>query len=109
WNGRTIRKSTKQTNKRVAEQMEAAHKTALAKGEVGIRESKPVPTLRDFAHNDFLPFVRSTSADRPNTVRFYTNSVRNLIAFKKWSAMPLDAITSDVIASYVAQRRSQTQ
>ena len=33
WNGDPIRKSTRQTNKRVAEQMEAAHKTALAKGE----------------------------------------------------------------------------
>jgi hypothetical protein len=41
WDGSLIRKSTKQTNKRVAEQMEAAHKTALAKVEVGIRERKP--------------------------------------------------------------------
>lgn len=31
WNGEPIRKSTKQTYKRVAEQMEAAHKAALAK------------------------------------------------------------------------------
>ena len=49
WNGEPIRESTKQTNKRVAEQMEAAHKTALAKGEVGIRDTKPVPTLQEFA------------------------------------------------------------
>jgi hypothetical protein len=32
WNGAQIRHSTKQTNKRVAEQMEAAHRTSLAKG-----------------------------------------------------------------------------
>ena len=38
WNGEPIRESTKQTNKRVAEQIEAAHKTSQAKGEVGIRE-----------------------------------------------------------------------
>jgi hypothetical protein len=31
WNGQQIRESTKQTNKRIAEQMEAAHRTALAK------------------------------------------------------------------------------
>jgi hypothetical protein len=62
WNGELIRESTKQSNKRVAEQMEAAHKTSLAKGEVGIRERKPVPLLRDFAENDFLPYVRSTFA-----------------------------------------------
>ena len=45
WNGEPIRESTKQTNKRIAEQMEAAHKTSLAKGEVGIRDRKPVPTV----------------------------------------------------------------
>src|SRR2546426_12728380 len=49
WNGQSIRQSTKQANKRVAEQIEAAHRTALAKGEVGIRERKAVPTLAQFA------------------------------------------------------------
>ena len=44
WNGMPIRESTKQTNKRVAEQIEAAHKTSLAKGEVGIRQKKRTPT-----------------------------------------------------------------
>jgi hypothetical protein len=57
WNGELIRESTKQTNKRIAEQMEAAHKAALAKGEVGIRDKIQVPTFADFAGNDFLPFV----------------------------------------------------
>lgn len=37
WNGELIRESTKQGNKRTAEQMEATHKASLAKGEVGIR------------------------------------------------------------------------
>ena len=78
WSGEPIRRSTKQTNKRVAEQMEAAHRTALAKGEVGIRDKKPVPTLAGFADGDFLPFVRSTSKDKPNTLRFYENSIENL-------------------------------
>ena len=36
WNGETVRESTKQGNDRVARQMEAAHRTSLAKGEVGI-------------------------------------------------------------------------
>src|ERR1700736_2025829 len=75
WNGEVIRESTKQTNKRVAEQMEAAHKTSLAKGEVGIREKKAAPTLQQFMEQDFLPFVRTTKASKPNTVRFYENSV----------------------------------
>ena len=58
WNGEPIRESTKHTNKRVAEQMEAAHKTSLAKGEVGIRERKAVPTLRQFAFH-----IRGQSED----------------------------------------------
>src|SRR5260370_13440529 len=63
FNGREIRKTTKQSNKRVAESIEAAAKTALAKGEVGIIERKPVPTLAAFADERFLPFVRTSRRD----------------------------------------------
>ena len=55
WNGEAIRESTKQTNKRIAEQMESAHKTSLAKGEVGLRDRKPAP--------------RSASSPRPISCR----------------------------------------
>ena len=48
WQGETIRESTHQTNDKVARQMEAAHKTALAKGEAGFREKRSVPTLAEF-------------------------------------------------------------
>ncbi len=109
WNGESIRESTKQTNKRVAEQMEAAHRTALAKGEVGIRDRKPVPTLAQFAENDFLAFVRSTKAEKPNTVRFYENSVANLKAHSKLAAMPLDKITHEAIQSFIVHRQAQKQ
>jgi integrase len=105
FNGEPFRESTKQTNKRVAEQIEAARKTGLAKGDVGIREKKPVPTVRHFAEHDFLPFVRSTSAAKPRTVVFYENSVRNLASYDKLAGLKLDAITSDVIAGFVAKRR----
>ena len=105
FNGELIRQTTKQANKRVAEQMEAAHRTALAKGEVGIRERKPAPTLGVFADQAFLPFVRATLAEKPQTVRFYKNSVRNLAAFDELARLPLDKITADVIAKFVAHRR----
>lgn len=45
WLGKLVRESTKQGNDKVARQMEAAHRTSLAKGEVGIREKKPLPTF----------------------------------------------------------------
>src|SRR5215212_8676054 len=105
WKGETIRESTTQTNNRVAEQMEAAHKTALAKGEVGIRERKQVPTLTQFADKHFLPFVRTTSESKPNTVRFYANSVDNLKAYEPLATLPIDRIASDTVAGFVAHRQ----
>jgi hypothetical protein len=38
FNGERIRESTKQGNRRTAEQIESARRTQLAKGEVGIKE-----------------------------------------------------------------------
>src|SRR5437763_1333438 len=83
WNGKSIRESTKQTNKRTAEQMEAAHKTALAKGEVGIRDRKAVATLAAFAEKEFLPFVRSTFSAKPKTANYYEYGVKRLLAFER--------------------------
>ena len=105
WNGEAIRESTKQTNKRVAEQMEAAHRTSLAKGEVGIRDKKPVPTLRHFAEKDFLPFARSTFAAKPKTLAYYENGVNRLLAFERLAGERLDAITSDRVAEYATNRQ----
>ena len=105
WNGKLIRQSTKQTNKRLAEQMEATHKATLAKGEVGIREKNPVPTLKDFTQESFLPFVRSTRAAKPNTVRFYKNSVANLLSYSKLGDLRLDQINSEIVAGFVARRQ----
>ena len=105
WNGEPIRESTKQANKRTAEQMEATHKTSLAKGEVGLRDRKPAPTLADFAEKDFLPFVRSTSAGKPRTVSFYENTTKNIIRFTKLANLRMDAINADVLAEFGARRR----
>ena len=105
WNGEQIRESTKQTNKRVAEQMEAAHRTALAKGEVGIRDRRPAPTLKEFAEHDFLPFVRSTFAAKPKTRAYYENGVTQILAFDGLAAERIDAITGEKVGEYVAKRQ----
>jgi len=106
WNGNPIRESTKQTNKRVAEQMEAAHRTALAKGEVGIRERKAILTLGKFAEDKFLPFVRATKSERPRTVTFYETTVNNLRSFGKLASLPLDQVNSEVLGEFVAFRQA---
>ena len=51
WHSEMIRESTKQGNDKVARQMESAHRTSLAKGEVGLRDSKPSITLVEFIDN----------------------------------------------------------
>jgi len=105
FNGEAIRESTKQTNQRLARQIEAAHKVALANGEVGIRDRKPIPTLRDFAKNDFLPYVRSTHAPKPKTQAYYQCGVKSLLADDRLAGERLDAITSEKVAGYVAKRQ----
>jgi hypothetical protein len=45
FNGEHVQQSTKQGNPKVARQIEAAHRTRLAKGEVGIVEKKALATV----------------------------------------------------------------
>jgi hypothetical protein len=60
WRGDVIRESTRQKNGWVARNMESAHRTRLANGEVGIREKKPVPTLAEFIEKRFEPWGKAT-------------------------------------------------
>ncbi len=85
--------------------MEAAHKTAFAKGEVGIRERKVVPTLAEFAKKDFLPFVESTFKAKEKTRRYYGNGVNNLSAYEGLAEERLDNINTNKISGYVAERQ----
>jgi integrase len=105
WNGEQVRESTKQTNKRIAEQMEAAHKGSLAKGEVGIRDRLPVPALKDFAEKDFKPYIESRFLNTPKTLDYYRNGLRSLSAHAPLATCALDNITSDKISGFVAKLR----
>lgn len=106
WNAVPIRESTKQTNKRVAEQIEAAHKTSLAKGEVGIRQKKRIPTLAEFAENDFLPHVRSRFADKRSTLAYYEIQTRHLTGYPPLASAPIDAIAPELVSGFVAKCRA---
>lgn len=105
WNGESIRESSKQSNKRVAEQIEAAHKTSLAKGEVGIRERKQVPSFADFAETDFLPHIRSHFAEKATTRAYYEIQVGHLTSYAPLAKTSLDAITQEIVAGFVEKRR----
>src|SRR5437762_3590245 len=99
WNGEQIRQSTKQTNKRVAEQIEAARKTALAKGEVGITARKAAPTLRAFA-GDFMAAIETDCADKPATVSFYKSKLDQLLKYQPIASRKLDAIDKETVDLY---------
>lgn len=90
WQGRSVRESTKQGNDKVARQMEAAHRTSLAKGEVGIREKKRVPTLVDFADKQFLPWAESAFLAKQETWLYYRNGVRCLKSYAPLASVSMD-------------------
>jgi len=105
WNGETIPESAKVTNKRAAEQMEAARKTQIAKGEVGIKDRKPTATLQAFRTKSFLPFFEATKQEEPNTLMFYRSRVKKLLEDATLAGSRLDKVTSEDIVSYIARGR----
>jgi integrase len=107
WRGETIRESTKQGNRRTAEAMEAAHKTRLAKAEVGIREPKPVPTLTAFLEGAFLPFCETTHASKPKTLEHYRFGAKALLGFERLAHAKLDEITGQDIATLAESLRAR--
>jgi integrase len=104
FNGKHIQESTKQGNPRVARQIEAAHRTALAKGEVGIRERKPAPRLKDFAEK-FLGEINIQCGAKPRTVRFYAEKMARLLEFEALAVASLDDIEEAAISAYIQVRK----
>ena len=106
FNGLHIQESTKQGNPRVARQMEAAHRTSLAKGEVGIREKKAVPTLAQFCRDRVEPWSRSMFEQTSiNTWRWYRAGIRSIYAFAPLADLKLDQITGETAADFAAHRQ----
>jgi hypothetical protein len=105
WKGEAFRESTKQPNKRVAEQIEAAHKTSLAKGEVGIRDRVKAPLLRDFIQQKFSPYIEARFLSKNNTLDYYRAGIKNLNGFARLANCRLDKITVQDIAAFVRTRR----
>lgn len=109
FNGEHIQESTKQGNPRVARQMESAHRTALAKGEVGFRERKPVPTLAEFIEKRFEPWAKAQfEVTSPKTwTDWYRANLRVLRAYLPIAEKPLDTITSEDATGFAAHRQSK--
>jgi integrase len=106
FNGEAIRESTRQKNQHTARQMEAAHRTSLAKGEVGLREKQPVPTLVEFSEKRFAPWAESVTTQK--TWRdFYRVGLLAIKEYAPLGNLHLDAITSERIAEFSSYRQGK--
>ena len=111
WHGELVRESTHQRNDKVARQMESAHRTSLAKGEVGILERKPIPSLAEFIEKRFEPWAKATfEKTSPKTwFDWYRVGLRAIQGRKAFAYLPLNDITSETIARFAAYRHSGRQ
>jgi len=83
--------------------MEAAHRTQIAKGEVGLIDRPKVPTLREFAPR-FLKQISMDCAAKPRTIEFYQSKLKRLLA-EKLADLPLDQIDTECVEQYKIARR----
>ena len=101
--GEHIQESTHQGNPRVARQIEAAHKTALARGEAGIQERKPSPRFKDFASR----FTEAIHTAKPATLEYYAEKLRRLKEYPPLASARLEEIHEGLIQEYVAKRKKE--
>lgn len=110
WQGKLVRESTKQGNDKVARQMEAAHRTSLAKGEVGIREKKPAPTLKEFCERRFQPWAKATFEHTcPNNWFWFRAGIARLTAYETLASAKLDEITNEKVAVFAVHEQTRLQ
>lgn len=99
--GQHVQRSTKQGNPRTARQIEAAFRTALAKGEVGITERKKAPGFKA-AMQSFLKWSEQQHKQHPATHRRYRVSSGALLSH--FGDQPLDRITPEDVEKFKAVR-----
>jgi integrase len=88
----------------VAGQIEAAYKTALAKGEVGIIERKKIPGFKK-AMAEFLSWSKREHQMAPSTAERYRYSSFALLNF--FGEKPLNKITPEEVERYKTSRAAE--
>jgi integrase len=102
--GRHIQRSSKVGNKSDARTIEAAYRTKLAKGEVGIEEPKKIPSFTQ-AMKDFLDWSEQKYAAHPNTHRRYQISSKALLRY--FGTKQLDRIEKGDVERFITWRARQ--
>jgi integrase len=107
WDGKLVRESTRQGNDKIARNMESAHRTSLAKGEVGIREKQASPILSEFLSGRFEPWAKARfEKNSHKTWLWYRTSMRAILKYKPLASAPLENISSERISEFAAHRQS---
>lgn len=104
FDGRHVQRSTKQGNPRTARQIEAAYRTALAKGEVGITERKKAPGFKT-AMKSFLAWSEKQHEAHPATHRRY--KVSSVALLSHFGDSPIDRITPEDLENFKAARSNE--
>ncbi len=98
--GETIHKNTEQANRATAKEMEAAHRTALARGAAEFMPTK-IPTLEEFSKTITL----TSKKGKARTTGFYTDRMNSLLRYEPLKNARLNNINADLIKKYVLSRR----
>ena len=105
--GERVRKSAQTGNRRVAEQIEAAFKVQLAKGEVDLHvEKKQIPAF-GAAVKTFLDWSKIEHAAKPSTNRRYETASKALLSF--FGNTSLERITPIEVEKFKEWRSKQTK
>jgi integrase len=108
--GERIQRPTKVSNQKDARDIEAAFRTALAKGDVGITERKPTPTLKEF-EKQFTAWVEENKKN-VRTQEFYKAAYSRLLGFSPLARAHLDQIDEALIERFkskiLAEKMSRT-
>ena len=102
--GKRLRQSTRQRNANIAGQMEATHRTALLKGEIGIKDPTRIPTLAEFTE-PFLASIETNSSHKPRTIKCYRTSVKGLLEFETLAKARLDTVDEAMVDAYKIHRK----
>lgn len=93
--------STKQTNRRKAEDIAAAFRLRLIEGELNVKRKQATPAF-NVAMAEFLEWSKEHHAAHPNTTRRYSIAAKSLSRF--FGNALLDSITPEDVERYRKQR-----
>jgi integrase len=101
--GVVYRVNTKQGDKGTAIELEADHRTKIARGDAGFHDPLSTPTLKVFK-SQFLEAIKARSAAKPRTVEYYTDRFKALLSFPPLANARIDRIDAGLIEKFVMSR-----